>query len=817
MHSRFLALTLGISGLLASATWATDAVVLVEDGRPVATVYHARPILTAEELANPPRRPDNTYLAKRRWTWAVNDLVDHIQRITGATLTVVQTDDPAAIVRPAIVLDALAVRLGAGPEKSVESGDGYRILIRDGLVLLGGQPEAGDRHAIYALLKHMGCDWVMPGAIGTITPSRANLALAAMDRSDAPAILIRNLWVGGYKPQLPEEPLRYERWKQRQLGGAYEHPVAMTAGHYWDALIRNNKAEFDRHPEMLALVRDRNTGQLVRRGPQVETTHPRIKELFVEHIRKTYATNIAAGKWTRETPAGFPVGPADGFGYSISTESQLAGSGRIDPVTGEADVTDLLILLANQILAEIHPDYPNAILGCYNYSTHADYPARYQPHPNIGQIFAPINFSRFHGPGDRNITNWSYYRDVVERWAALSRKQGNPLTYRGYSWNLAENLMPFSKVRIWGEELPWYRDLGFVGLNVQAIKAWSVLAPSDYVFMRLAWNPDQDWRVLLREFCALAYGPAADQLDEYWLRQTQQQHEAGQEAGSYHAIHLIYDRQFIAQQRALLDKALAQSLTDATRERIEYVEHNLEMLVRYLNYHEATQAFDFALAERHLKSLYEHWQAAYDRNTDLVCNVGPRYLDRFLKDFAEQARRYATSPYEIVYRVPDELPTRFDPTGQGEQLNYHAPTLNDAGWLRTRTISTTWDAQGLAAVRGSVWYTVRFTPPPTIAPGQGVGLFLGGFDDEARIWINGVAVGTSGRRFSKSAVFDLTQDLLPDQENQLAIQIVNNLTDELGTGGILRPAFIFLGPRLAEKAPRQMDFGRTLPGAGEVR
>ena len=71
----------------------------------------------------------------------------------------------------------------------------------------------------------------------------------------------------------------------------------------------------------------------------------------------------------------------------MSQESLQIGAGRVDPIVGEPDRTDELVLLGNRVLEKVLPDYPNAYVGCYSYSTHADFPLRYQPHPHYVQIF----------------------------------------------------------------------------------------------------------------------------------------------------------------------------------------------------------------------------------------------------------------------------------------------------------------------------------------------------------------------------------------------------------------------------------------------
>ena len=90
----------------------------------------------------------------------------------------------------------------------------------------------------------------------------------------------------------------------------------MKGGHVWDVIIKNNKEMFDKHPEMLALVRQVD-GSFKRQGPQLETTHPEVFKLFIKHIKNMYAKN----KWSKDKKVCIGVGPADGYGYSEITRN----------------------------------------------------------------------------------------------------------------------------------------------------------------------------------------------------------------------------------------------------------------------------------------------------------------------------------------------------------------------------------------------------------------------------------------------------------------------------------------------------------------
>jgi hypothetical protein len=808
---QFVRPTIAIIVSLAAMLFAGESqadVTLVNDGKPVAMIYVSDASLLAIEGGNFDAK-DRQAVARRD---AVNELNAYLQKMSTARLIVAYVDDPASIKGPAIVLGPQAVALGAEPTKTTRSGEGFRLIVKGDRILIGGQSDEAVLFGVYELLNQLGVDWVMPGDIGEVVPRTKTVIVPDMDLAQAPDFLVRRLWYRGYPaPRLPEEGQRMQQWLRHMRSGSHTEVTSGTGGHYWPNLIQKHKAEFDKDPTMLALVRDAN-GNMVRRGPQIEATHPRVAELIAADIREAFDKN----KWEKTAVAAFPIGPADGLGYSQSTEAALLGSGRIDPIVGAPDETDLLVLLANRVFENLGDAYPNVYLGFYSYSTHADYPQRYKPHPRLVQIFAPINFSRYHGIGDANSKTWPYYKDVVSQWGELSRQQGNPLWYRGYGWNLAENLVPYTKVRIWGEELPFYAEQNFVGLNVETTKGWALWGPSEYVFMRLAWNADQDWRELLNQYCQRAYGNGAEAMLRYYHRQIETQHNSGQEAGSFHAIHLIYDRNYIAASKRDMVEALKKAATPEQKTRIQYMADGLKALELYLDYHDATATFNWQKTKAAYDAMLSHWQVMYDTNTDLVSNEGPAYLKRFLQGFVDGAIKYSTGEYKMAHQVPDALPTLFDPHDVGQTLGYQRPEINDKDFIRTRTFSTTWDAQGLGAMReATVWYRVHFELKKD-ARGKPVGLFLGGFEDEARVWINGEFVGTSGQRFGMPAEFDLTDGVKYEGNNVVAIQIIrNSKANEIGLGGLLQPSFIFTGPRLETKAPKQMEFRRVLPG-GEL-
>jgi beta-galactosidase len=187
----------------------------------------------------------------------------------------------------------------------------------------------------------------------------------------------------------------------------------------------------------------------------------------------------------------------------------------------------------------------------------------------------------------------------------------------------------------------------------------------------------------------------------------------------------------------------------------------------------------------------------------------------------EQGLQYSSGAFSIVERLPDEMITVFDPNVVGHRMRYQSPAINDSGFVKTKTYSTTWEAQGLAGLRkGAVWYRYHFKLPANLK-GKPIGLFLGGFEDEARVWINGKVVGTSGVETSGKAagafaVYDLTDGIKYGGDNLVAIQVVRHGEDNTNrVGGIIRPSFLLSGPHLPRKAAQPLELRRVLPG-GEL-
>jgi len=799
---------------LFSAQAAAQGVRLAAPGQAPAPIYVSGPLenpvltpaqtrqLTAEEQE---RRQQVALLGE-----VVADLAYHLEKMTGRLPEVIVTDDLATVKAPAIVLGSLAVQFGATPRYETVMRESFRLLTRDNRVLIGGESVYGAAHGAYELLRLLGCDWIFPGPEGEVIPRRETVDVGPLDLAKKPAFEVRSPWYSGGTPIVTAEDVaQFAQWKtrQQQTYGRRDHPKFLGGGHFWYYLINDNRKYLEEHPEMRALVRQPD-GTLVRGWSQLDPTHPGVVDLTVKYIREMYKKN----GWPNDHPCCMSIGPNDGGGFSVSPEAIAASAGRVDPVTGDNDQTDLLVQYVNKVLDELGDEFPNLYPGFLLYGLHGDYPMRYQPNPRLALLIADITYSRYHSLLDPRSATRAYYRGILEQWAKLHREQGNPLAYYGYNWNLAENLMPYSKMKIWGQDLPYYHRMGVVGHNNEQDKAWSILGPHNYLMARLGWDIDLDWRDVLKDYCRLAFGDGAPYMEQYYLLLIDTQESAGQEAGSYGAIHLIFDQDFIKRSRALFRKAEAAAKTPDHKRNVDYFSQPVTALDIYLQYRQAVTRFDFVKGKERFDAMVAHWDAYLAKNPNLVSRYGRRYLDWLFKPYVEQGLKYSTGEYRIVHRIPDALPTILDPTVQGQFMGYFHPELSDKDRMTTKTFSTTWDAQGLGAYRqGAVWYRIRFDLPADLK-GQGIGLYLGALEDEAHVWCNGTYIG-GGQGFISPFAFDLTAQARFGEENIVALQVIRRgMLNEAGLGGLLYPSFVFAGPQLSQVAPRTEPPRRILPG-----
>jgi hypothetical protein len=405
------------------------------------------------------------------------ELAEYLGRISGATFAVEAGDGSRGIV-----LGTIAEFPTPGLERALEQRPGgngreaYVVRTQPGRLLLLGATPLGASHAAFRLLEELGCRWFFPAKEWEIVPQAATLRFAR-DITDRPAILSRSMWFeagsGG-----DAQNADYAAWKRHNRQA---ESFAVNAGHNLDEVIRRNQAEFDHHPEYLALVGGK------RQGPQLELANPRVRQLVVAYALDFFAANPGADMVSLE--------PADNTAHSQSPESLAMGS-----------VSDRVFGMANEAARAVRQRYPGKMVGLYSYNAHWD-PPTIALEPNVHVLLASLGQGAL-VPAEREAL-----------WPKRCRNLG---FYEYFSvWLWSYDRLPGSWTNDCKAAQAKMRDIvakGGTSISAESTSSWGPNGRGYYIANKLMWEPQADVAALLQDFYGKAFGPGAAAMRRYYER-----------------------------------------------------------------------------------------------------------------------------------------------------------------------------------------------------------------------------------------------------------------------------------------------------------
>src|ERR1022692_2788796 len=132
-----------------------------------------------------------------------------------------------------------------------------------------------------------------PGPDWEVLPNSADLRIS-VHTLQHPSYLSRAIWYGGGLWDYNNRA--YADWVARNR---MNPGIVLNTGHAYGAIIRANQAEFDKHPEYLALV----NGQRVKVG-NFCTSNAGLRKLVVNHALKYFKDNPNADSISMEPTDG---------------------------------------------------------------------------------------------------------------------------------------------------------------------------------------------------------------------------------------------------------------------------------------------------------------------------------------------------------------------------------------------------------------------------------------------------------------------------------------------------------------------------------
>ncbi len=691
---------------------------------------------------------------------AAEELAAAIEKMSGARLAVRQWPAGRAVPEEPVpvLLGELAERAGLTVAGQSLSREGFRLRVEDGRVLIAGESPRAVLYGAFALLERLGFRLFFDHPLGEVVPRASTVRLPALDVEQRPAFCTRKIWGSRWA--------RESRWKLwNRVGG-----LRLETGHAWSRLLPP-KQYFDTHPEYYPLVDGRRApGQLC-------TSNPDVVRLVAENIIRRFEANpelVSAS-----------LSPDDGRHFCQCANCRaLDDPTYIDPSSGTVCMSDRFMVFFNEVARRVAQRFPEKILCFYAYSDYT-LPPRHAEHapPNLMMWLAPIRFCRLHAIGSDICPSRKRLLEIIRGWDRYVSRKG----YRGYEYNLAECLVPFSKVSIYAHDIPLLKKLGFEALNLETINSWCIYAPHIYLSARLAWDPRQDPAAIMDDFYTKLFGPAAAHVKRYWERIDRAFATTATHAGCFFGLDRIYTPELLAQCERDLNQALAAAQSDVQRERVRMFLRGLENAKYYRAIFEATNRADFAAAKKTLDELRAHLKNLLDEG--LVNHYTPGYVERFLAPAIEEGYQRTTPPNRLVLQLPDRWRLAYDEEGVGEERGFAEPGFDDSGWREVATYSATLGNQGLPDRFTWMWYRTRVTIPPD-APRERLRLWFAEIDGLATVYVNGRKVGQSEKR-RKPFEVDISQVARPGKVNVIAVCVDHRRMTELALGGIVKPAIIY--------------------------
>ena len=414
--------------------------------------------------------------ADQRVRAAADELAALLGRIGGADVEVKAGDGKAGIAVG--VLDDFPDVHGVDLHLAGGLADRETYVVRShgaGLYVIGATPLAVE-HGVWDLLHALGVRQFFPGRTWEVVP-RQNVVQIDIDRIERPDYFARRIWYGYGMWDFARAP--YDQWcrRNRTRGG-----FKLNTGHAYRAIIRNNQAAFDAHPEYLALVDGK------RQGYKFCISNPGLRRLVVDDALRQFEEDP-----DRDSVS---VDPSDGGGWC-----------ECEPCAEFAGISDRVLTLANQVAAAVTEGHPHRRVGIYAYGFHSP-PPTIRVHPNV-IVSCATAFLR----GGKSL------EEVLGGWAAQGATLGIREYYSVNAWDRDLPLrgrggdIPYLK-----QSIPDFYNRGARFLTSESGDNWGPHGLGYYLAARMLWDIDEAGRLDHHrdDFVARAFGEAKEPMRRFY-------------------------------------------------------------------------------------------------------------------------------------------------------------------------------------------------------------------------------------------------------------------------------------------------------------
>jgi hypothetical protein len=752
----FLSLTLMVTATAFGKP--ADATNLVMDKQTKCTIRVAPGLLVVS-----PNQTEDRY--HRRLRLSVMDMARVLEKMSGADIEITEKEPAGNDARTVIYIGSAARRVFGPVGKSTPDKQGWRIVVSTkGVGLFGESPES-DTYAIYELLDRLGCRWYLPGDWGEVIPERKSVAIPAMDISGSPFTSCRTLWYCD------------EMYKFRNRLRDLEDRVATGQGleHYISEDQRKS------HPNWCAVIDGkRDPVMLCWANPDVPRA---IADSIIAQLDKSYRPSVT-------------LSPGDSYRFCECEKCRAMDEGDWDPAMDRVSITDRLIKTCNRIVERVRTKYPDVLFGVLAYVQYTRPPVREKPNDHLIPDFAPISYCRAHAIDTPCCSSRQSIKPLVEGWAKVAKR----LSVYQYGYHLAEPTVPYPMITQWSEELPFYFSNHVRYWQPETTWNFESSLPGLYMGIRMAWDPSVSPKMIMDDFYAGFYGPAASSMKSYWETADRAWITCPDHAGCSFGYLKRFPPTILSDLRKALDSALkACPGRSPEYRRVKLVDDSFRQfelfMAMYRNFIDGKFTNLDSDAKRWIRvhqELEQQYKAQY-----AFTMYGVSYFSTFSLPAYQEAARIDRE--KKILTVVKQWRVKQDPKKQGDVAGWFRPTHNDREWQNHCPGRDNWSTLGLDTWLGTVWYRTAMDLPDS-PQGTKFYLCITTSDGAMQLFVNGkraIYVGKDKKQsdtfsgYCQPAVFDITGLVEPGKSNHLTVKATRDFFNELGTGGLMGPVVIY--------------------------
>jgi len=407
------------------------------------------------------------------------ELARQLGRMSGATFSVESGDGSRGIVVGTAAEFAklpFTVEFGSGPFEREE----YVLRSEPKGLYLVGATDLAVTNAAWGLLHRLGYRQFFPGETWEVVPEMRDLAID-VNAKERPSFYARRIWYNWGTWGYNDEP--YKQWcvRNRMVQG-----FQLSSGHAYDAIIAQNRAEFEKHPEWLAQVGGKRE---MRGDAKLCIGNTELRKFVVDWAVAQFRKNPKQDSISMD--------PSDGGGWCECDKCAAVGG-----------VSDRVVTLANEVAVAINElGLGDKYIGHYAYNEHCAPPKlRVDPHviPSATTAFITGGFTF-----DQVLTGW--------------QKQGATMGVYDYfsvvdwDWNLPRGGGASRPTRV-VELLSRIHGQGARFFDAESGDCWGPCGLGYYVASRVLWDVREAGRVdaIVADFLEKAFGTAREPMREFY-------------------------------------------------------------------------------------------------------------------------------------------------------------------------------------------------------------------------------------------------------------------------------------------------------------